>query len=253
MTAADFEALVREHGRKVFNVAYRICGSREDAEDAVQEGFARAWKAAPAFRADSAPSTWLYRIVVNEALRRKGGVSREYVASLARASDELQEQVPDEVRGVLNDPAEQVVRDEMVRTIREACFHFASFTLTPEQRAVYLLRVSFGFTNEEVAQICETSVGTVKARLHRARHKLVNVFFRECRWLHPNGTCSCEKRFGIAFAMKPDLLRAAREIAETGKGGESQDSVAASHPDIDALFRSVREAEFDPARVRFPG
>ena len=250
MTPGEFESLARKNGKRLFNVAYRICGNREDAEDVVQQALERAFRSLSAFRGESEPATWVHRIVVNEALRRKGSVNHKYVDSLLDAAEKLETEIPDEARMLLQDPAEATAQRELVRTIREACLHFSTFTLSAEQRVVYVLRVAFDFSNKEIAEICQISVGTVKSRLHRARENLKRVFFRDCSWLHPNGSCSCERRFGVAFALKPDILRITREIAATGMNGDLEDDQVGPFPDIDKLYQSVRAEAFDPSQLR---
>ena len=66
----DFESLVKEHSDFVYNVAFRMMGNHEDAEDVAQEAFLSAYRAFDRFRGDSRVRTWLYRITVNAALMR---------------------------------------------------------------------------------------------------------------------------------------------------------------------------------------
>src|SRR5918999_4444938 len=81
---AAFERLIEEYADRIYNVALRITGNRADAEDSMQEAFLSAYRAWSAFRGQSTPSTWLYRIAVNEALMRvRGRRPVEYLTELS--------------------------------------------------------------------------------------------------------------------------------------------------------------------------
>jgi RNA polymerase sigma-70 factor (ECF subfamily) len=77
-----FEDLVRAHQDRIYNLAYRFTGNHEDANDAAQEAFVRAFQALPRFRQDAAFSTWLYRIATNAALDLVRRNARSRVAEL---------------------------------------------------------------------------------------------------------------------------------------------------------------------------
>ena len=146
-----FEALVRRHQAAVFRVALRMLGSRADAQDATQETFVRAWRALPAFRRQSAVSTWLYRIVTRRCLDLI--TSRRLTAGLDEldfASD--------------SDPVQATEERERLRAVTRAIA-----ALPGEQRAALVLREFEGLAYQEVADVLGTSLAAVKGRIHRAR------------------------------------------------------------------------------------
>jgi RNA polymerase sigma-70 factor (ECF subfamily) len=155
--ANAFEELVRRHQATIFRIALRMLGDRRDAEDASQETFLQAWRALPRFRSQSAFSTWLYRIVTNRCLNLR----RARRPSQALLWDqESEEPGPEEAAEARN----------QLLALREAILE-----LTPEQRAVFVLRHLEGCAYEEIVEILGISLAAVKSRLHRARLELATV------------------------------------------------------------------------------
>ena len=155
--ARAFEALYRRHSRRVHAVVWRLAGGQAArAEDLVQEAFIRAWQALPAFRFESAFSTWLHRLAVNTALMeirsRAGGEDRE-------TDDAALEHLPS------HDTAGQRMREQLD-------LERAVATLPERARAVLVLHDIEGWKHEEIAAELGMAVGSSKAQLHRARNLL---------------------------------------------------------------------------------
>lgn len=152
---AAFEELVRIHQAHIYQLAYRLTGNYEDARDAAQEAFIRAFQALPRFRQEAAFSTWLYRIATNTALdlvRR-----RPVVPPVELPADQP---APD-------DPATEAQRREISRRV-----HAAVAQLPAEYRVVVVLRDLQGLAYDEIAKVLEIPVGTVRSRLSRGRDGL---------------------------------------------------------------------------------
>lgn len=150
-----FESLVRAHQDRIYNLAYRLTGNREDATDAAQEAFIRAFQALPRFRQASTFSTWLYRIAVNAALdlvRRRPAIPPVELTSDHRAPD---------------DPEVEAQRRDIHRRIHAALGHVPA-----EYRAAVVLRDLQGLEYEEVARVLGVPVGTVRSRISRGREVL---------------------------------------------------------------------------------
>lgn len=154
---AAFEALYRRHSRRIFAVLFRLSGGQAArAEDLVQETFIRAWQALPAFRFESAFSTWLHRLAVNTALMQ--------IRSRAGAEDS---ETDDSALAYLpsHDTAGERTRERMDLERVVA-------TLPERARAVLVLHDIEGWKHEEIAIELGMAVGSSKAQLHRARKLL---------------------------------------------------------------------------------
>ena len=151
-----FEALYRRHHRRVHGVIVRLVGQAGSrAEDLTQEAFVRAWQALPAFRFESAVSTWLHRLAVNTALMELR--SRRGRPGMDDDEDAL-ESVPS---------ADTAGNAMLGRDLERAVA-----TLPPRARAVLVLHDVEGWKHEEIAAELGMAVGSSKAQLHRARHLL---------------------------------------------------------------------------------
>ena len=161
-----FEFLVKRHEAKTLSVAFRITRNREDAQDVVQQSFHKAFMHLDRFQEKSAFSTWLTRIVINEGLMclRKNRSRREI--SLDDVKSEPQGLFPVEIPDRGKDPADIYEQRENERILGEAMNQ-----LSAEFRTVVCLRLEER-TVSETAEILGLGIGTLKARLFRARQKL---------------------------------------------------------------------------------
>jgi RNA polymerase sigma-70 factor (ECF subfamily) len=166
--AAAFGELVLRHQDRAFNLAFRLTGSHEEAADAVQEAFLKAYRGMRSFRRQSSFYTWLFRIVVNEVRsRRRKRPSRGADFSLDAASDCDPRCGLAGVQSDGPDPSEEASRAERRQIVEEA-LHALEF----DQRAIIALRDIEGRDYAEIAEVLGCPAGTVKSRLHRARMAL---------------------------------------------------------------------------------
>jgi len=165
-----FDLLVERFAPQVYAVSFRILGSREEAEDCVQEAFLRAFKALGKFRGEAAFSTWLYRVAVNvanDAARRNR--NRPLSASeLASANPDGEAPDLDRLADDSSDPAASP-EQQAVRAERKEIIVRAVRSLPEHQRTVIILYDIQGLSYDEIARVLHTRVGTVKSRLNRAR------------------------------------------------------------------------------------
>lgn len=162
----DSEEFVRRYGTMVFNLALRLTGNRADAEDLAQDTLVKAMRGLPAFRGDADPGTWVYRITVNawkNLLRSKGqgGVLRPLSLDAGNGEEPFEVAGPDPLPEASAEAAEK-------KRLIEAAME----VLTPEERAVLVLRDLDDRSYAEIAEILDIPLGTVKSRLARARDVL---------------------------------------------------------------------------------
>jgi RNA polymerase sigma-70 factor (ECF subfamily) len=161
-----FEKLVLRHKRKVLAMAHRITNNREDAEDVVQDSFHKAFLHLGEFQEKSRFSTWLTRIVMNEAfmlLRRRRGI----LEVLPETADDGVNSTSKAFVDQGPSPEESCWRRERTERVNEAINR-----LRPTIRRAILLRDIEERSLAETAQILGTSVGTVKSRVFQGRRKL---------------------------------------------------------------------------------
>lgn len=149
-----FETLVERHQSRLFTLAGRVLGSRQDAEDAVQEALVRAWLALPRFRRDARFSTWLYRICLNAAHDVR-----------ARKRLRVAEEEPETA-----DPRDHFAEHELSGQLQRALDK-----LDENYRVAVVLSDVLGCSYAEVAQLTGVPEGTVKSRIFRGRSELAQL------------------------------------------------------------------------------
>ena len=165
---AAFGELVRRYQDRLFNTVFRLVDSAEDAQDVVQEAFLHAYQSLDRFKGESQFFTWLYRIAVNSAISLKR--KQRIVVSL-HLDRERQGGVP-EPHDVseLSQPDLALERADEERRIQAALNR-----LSPEHRAVLILKDLEDQKYETMAEILQVPIGTIRSRLHRARLELREV------------------------------------------------------------------------------
>lgn len=161
---AAFDKIVRKYERSVFNTAYRLSNSHDDAADIAQEAFVRAWNNLRSFRGDAAFSTWLYRIVTNVFLDDRKKKRSRQTRSLEEEMDLDESSVQRQYEDPSPGPQELAEGDERRRLLEQAIA-----TLPENQRAMVVMYHTQGLAYEEIAEILDLPMGTVKSRLNRAR------------------------------------------------------------------------------------
>jgi RNA polymerase sigma-70 factor (ECF subfamily) len=162
-----FRELVAAHRDRVFNIAFRMLGNRQHAEDVAQEVFITVFKHIDTFREESKFSTWLYRVAVNHSKNRIKYLSRRHEKDRDEINDDttsgssgngaIGASVPSSPQRALEGAQMETV---LAKAIKE---------LDPEQAEVIILRDIEELSIEEICAITELPDGTVKSRLHRAR------------------------------------------------------------------------------------
>lgn len=164
---AAFEAVMRSHNQLLFRTARSILKSDHEAEDAVQDAFLRAWLALDTFRAESKLSTWLVRIVTNEALGRLRR-ARLHTVPLEEAMTSADPKTQLALAESPSSGPEQSAMRAQVRELLEAQID----QLPDAFRTVFMLSEVEGLSAREIADVLEISPATVRTRVFRARKLL---------------------------------------------------------------------------------
>ena len=177
-----FELLVLATQNDVYAVAYKMLGNAEDALDASQDAFIRAYTGISKFRGDSKFSVWMYRITYNICLDKLRKAKRQPAVSLERGDDEPEPQIADNAPS----PEERIISHETARLVRQGLD-----SLSPKLRSVLVLREVSGLSYTEIATATGLREGTVKSRINRARVALA-------KFIQDNGTFDgAERQNGV--------------------------------------------------------
>jgi len=165
-----FEMLVVKYQRRIERLVGRMVRDVDLIPDIAQETFIRAYRALPQFRGDSAFYTWLYRIAVNTAKKQLMELKRDLlVTESARASRDDD----DEPRLVENEPSDDGTPEAILASKQiAAAVNFAVEALSEELRQAITLREIEGLSYEEIAEVMNCPIGTVRSRIFRAREAI---------------------------------------------------------------------------------
>ena len=160
--AAAFEEIYRAHSRRIYGLCYRMTGNSSLAEDLTQDIFLQVFRKIQTFRAESAFSTWLYRLAVNVVLMRRRVKRLRETPFESRQSED--DSFPHREIGQVDMRVSGVVdRVNLKRALRQ---------LPRGYRRIFLLHDVFGYQHHEIAEALGCSIGNSKSQLHKARARL---------------------------------------------------------------------------------
>ncbi len=166
-----FGELVKRYQDRLYNTVFRLVGNAEDAQDVVQDAFLNAYQSLHNFKGDSLFFTWIYRIAINTAISLK----RKQKSTISIDANTLK-------RGIIDplDSSEFTRPDHALQVAEEeVLIQNALNRLSPEHRAVLIMKDIEGQKYETMAEILEVPVGTIRSRLHRARIELREILQSE--------------------------------------------------------------------------
>ena len=181
-----FGDLAEEHREALLRLCYRMTGSRETAEDLVQETFLKAYSKFGTFELRSSLGTWLYRIATNACLdhqrdRKPWDLEKRW--EWFRENEELAAQLEQSLYLSPEKSAE-------VKEVAATCINCISMSLPAKQRAAIVLCDQLGLSREEAAKAIGASVASVKTELHRGRKTMTDVFEHRCALVDAKNECN---------------------------------------------------------------
>lgn len=169
-----FEELIIGYEKRVFNIAYRIIGNYDEAQDISQEIFLKVFKSIKCFKEKSSFYTWLYSIAVNECRdlikKKKKAIIYSIDAPIQTNDDEITREIVDDAESI----EEKFERKEL-----RGCIEAALKTISYDHQVMIILRDVQGMSYEEIGQIIKCPTGTVKSRINRARQALKEILINK--------------------------------------------------------------------------
>jgi RNA polymerase sigma-70 factor (ECF subfamily) len=159
----SFSYIVDRHKNKAYNLAFRICGNHEEAEELAQDSFVKAYRSLGGFKMKSSFSTWLYRIVYNTAISHVR-VKKRGVLSL--------EDFPADATDFIGANTSE---EEADREYRSSLVNFALQKITDEERGLISLYYYDDMSTDEISDITGISKSNIKVKLFRARLKMQEI------------------------------------------------------------------------------
>ncbi len=213
---AAFDWLVTYYHGNVYNLVYGLLSDPADAADVTQEVFLHAFRGIRGFRQGSSLKTWLYRISVRQALNHRRWFWRHHRQQVSIDGEDEFKSLSLVLRDQEATPFEQCAAREMQVEVRRALFEIPALF-----RSAVILRDIEGFSYEEIAEVLDVSVGTVKSRILRGRRMLKEILSPVLRTSKSDPSLSIFTR-----AFVPSPLRSAN-VQSLAQAEELSDSISA--------------------------
>lgn len=186
------DILYRKYSKNIFNLAYRMTGSMEEASDITQETFIQAFLSIDKFRGESQMQTWLYRIAKNVSLKFLDKRKKTSFASLQELIYKVESPVSEEIS--------ETDRQLYINQIKDGCLSGLLRCLPLQQRLVFILHVLLDIPLIEVAQIINKSENAARILVHRSKQNIKEFLCRNCSLYSPTNSCHCPNM--INFSLK---------------------------------------------------
>jgi len=190
ISKVDFARIYDEFYKRVTQYVTRIVG-QNDSEDVTQEVFDKISRGIVNFRGESNLSTWIYRIATNTALDKLRTPAFTHFSRRSGLMEDIN--VEDDNEGAFH--SEGLAEQNLIRREMSVCVREYIDNLPPDYRTALTLSEMEGFKNQEIADILEISLDTVKIRLHRARAMLKRALDEGCSFYHNDqGSLACDRK-----------------------------------------------------------
>ena len=184
--AEAFSHLVTAYEKQVYNLCLRMVTNPEDAQDLAQEAFLKAWRGLSFYKAESSFSTWLYRLTTNVCIDFLRKRRRSSTVSLSNEDDGEEWEL--ELTDPAPTPEQHLEYQDQAQAVAQAMEQ-----LEEEYRTILTLRVVQDLPYEQIAEVMNMKVGTVKSRLARARMKLKNFLQQSGNYFEGDSSKSAER------------------------------------------------------------
>ncbi len=158
-----FSCIVEKHKNKAYNLAFRICGNHEEAEEIAQDSFLKAYRSLKSFKMKSSFATWLYRIVYNTAISHTR-IKKRGVLSL--------EDFPVDATDFIGNNTSE---DEAEKEYRSSLINFALQKISEDERGLITLYYYEDMSIEEISEVTGIGKSNIKVKLFRARQKMLEI------------------------------------------------------------------------------
>ena len=212
-SVAALEALIYRHQHFIYNIALKMMGNVQDAQDITQEILIKIITKLSQFKKESNFRTWLYRITFNHFLQMKKSMSELATESFEVVEKQL-DSIPSQALSLLE---ESEMRDEIEET-KLACMNGMLLCLERDQRLVFILGELFNVNHDLGANLLNISKDNFRQKLSRARKDLYNFMNKKCGLIRKDNPCRCSsktKGFILAGKVNPDNLQFNKDYLKT--------------------------------------
>jgi RNA polymerase sigma factor (sigma-70 family) len=192
------EVLFKDYYKKIYTLAYRMTGNKEDANDITQETYIRAFETIENFRGESKVYTWLYRIAKNNCLRFLEKKRKTAFLSLQELTEKNNSPVSEELS--------EMEKSNYISQVKDGCLSGLLRCLSLQQRMAFILNVLLDLPIEYAANVIGKSDNATRILIHRAKKNIKEYLCINCSLYNSQNQCRCENL--INFSLKQGWIGA---------------------------------------------
>lgn len=192
LTMNEIEIIYSKYSKKIYNLAYRMTGDKEDANDITQETFIQVLKSIDKFRGDSQIYTWLYKIAKNKCLRFLNKKKKSSFKSL----EELINNYGSPISGEITESEKRTY----IQQVKDGCLSGLLRCLSLQQRLAFILNVFLNLPISHIARVIDKSENATRILIHRSKENIKSFLCNNCSLYDSKNKCRCERL--INFSLK---------------------------------------------------
>jgi len=190
------EIIYKKYSKKIYNLAYRMTGDKDDASDITQDTFLQSFKSLDKFKGESQIYTWLYKIAKNNCLRFLEKKNETTFLSMQELIDKTSSPVSSEIS--------ETEKLYYITQIKDGCLSGLLRCLSLQQRLAFILIVLLDLPLEQVARVIDKSENATRILVHRSKQNIKNFLCSNCSLYDSKNTCRCENL--INFSLKQSWI-----------------------------------------------
>lgn len=220
------EALYTSYSSKIYNLAYRMTGNRDDASDITHETFIQAYNSLDKFKGESHIFTWLYAIAKNNCLK--------FLKHKKKTTFESMQTLINQVGSPVSEEIPEADKANYIAQVKDGCLSGLLRCLPLTQRLTFILHILLDVSVEQVATIINKSENATRILVHRSRQNIREFLCKNCSLYHSHNKCRCENL--INFSLKQGW------IEQNGLNNNRLESEIKNLKDVVALYKSLQDA-----------
>jgi RNA polymerase sigma-70 factor (ECF subfamily) len=224
------ELLYKTYRKSIVNLAYRMTGNIDDANDIAQDTFIQAFKSYDKFKGESNIYTWLYRIAVNNCLL--------FLKNKRKSSFLVLEKLIETANTPVSEELTEDEKSAYIAQVKDGCLSGLIRCLSLQQRVAFILAVLLDIPNDQVAAVIGKSENATRILVHRARQNIREFLCNNCSLFDPNNKCRCENL--IHFSLHQKWIEKNQTLAENTIYTEAE---IKSLKRMILLYRSLHEKD----------
>ncbi len=223
----EIEIIYNKYSKKIYNLAYRMTGDKEDANDITQETFIQAFKSIDKFKGESHIYTWLFKIAKNKCLR--------FLAKKKKTSFKSLEELLNNYSSPVSEEITESEKWTYIQQVKDGCLSGLLRCLSIQQRLAFILNVLLNLPISHVASVIDKSENATRILIHRSKENIKSFLCNNCSLYDSKNKCRCESL--INFSLKQNWI----DLNSESNNIEQAETEIKSLKNVVGLYQTLHE------------